>query len=587
MAVEPASFDLILSLNRCSNTYGQAPCTATGAVGMECYNCFATCQDTPNYSRTTETLRLSADRETPPDAAELGYPCLTRNPAMTSAEIRRGEGLAVRGGCTAYARDFVATDTPPIGLDPYWATRSVTGQGTFFPRLRALYPYLQGSTVLLEYYTWAAGGTRTITSVREYLLNTIEGPDSSGNVTIKTGDLLAQLAGLSTSVPRVDNANLLIAINPNVTSIDITEAATTVWPAADGEFVVEDEIITYLLFDGATATGCVRGAYNTNNVSHAAGDRCQTVQTYYGWNVVDVLYDLLVRYGGVPARHIPYSNDPQNPDEWDIEKERYLAGHTINHAIGEPETVEKAVKDLLSQCYLHMWYEPTTAKIRLAATNVRLAEYQARYITEQNDILADSVRVTEKRVGTVTQAWTYFDKYRYTDADEPQNYGSVFISINSEIEAPDAWGQRRVVAQLANWLNGAGNIAITTNGRTLTENTAPRYEITFQTDITAGVQLGEFVVMRVFAIQRADGTLEDLSCQVVKAKETIPGVRMEYTATILRAVDPNYTPRFAKVVDVANESVEYGDATQEARDSWGWISNIDGFANGDDSYVIL
>lgn len=36
-------------LPRCANVYGVAPCTASGPVGSECYNCLATCQDRPNY----------------------------------------------------------------------------------------------------------------------------------------------------------------------------------------------------------------------------------------------------------------------------------------------------------------------------------------------------------------------------------------------------------------------------------------------------------------------------------------------------------------------------------------------------------
>jgi hypothetical protein len=36
-------------LPRCANTYGVAPCTASGGAGAECFNCRATCQDVDNY----------------------------------------------------------------------------------------------------------------------------------------------------------------------------------------------------------------------------------------------------------------------------------------------------------------------------------------------------------------------------------------------------------------------------------------------------------------------------------------------------------------------------------------------------------
>lgn len=44
----------------CANTYGTAPCTATGGVDVKCYNCRAGCQDTENYRHTPDD-HLSAD----------------------------------------------------------------------------------------------------------------------------------------------------------------------------------------------------------------------------------------------------------------------------------------------------------------------------------------------------------------------------------------------------------------------------------------------------------------------------------------------------------------------------------------------
>lgn len=41
-------------LPRCINTYGVAPCTATGSGDEKCYNCRATCQDVNNYRDTPD-----------------------------------------------------------------------------------------------------------------------------------------------------------------------------------------------------------------------------------------------------------------------------------------------------------------------------------------------------------------------------------------------------------------------------------------------------------------------------------------------------------------------------------------------------
>ena len=529
------------------------------------------------------------DAEAPPIVIRPeGYPCLTKPPKLTSAHIKRGVGLATLGAVTITARDFVSSDLPPLGLDPYWATRETPAQGTFFPRLKARYPYMQRSPIYIVYYTVDQAGTQVIHSTREYVFDTIQGPDSAGNVIIKGRDLLSRIDAESAVTPFVDNSELTSNINNSVTTIGISNAIQPPWATTNGEFTVGDEAISYAAFDGVDATGCVRGLYGTTPIKHDAGDRTQVVTLYANTNIVDVIYDLLVTYAAIDPIHIPYNNDPGNPDEWDIEKEAYLAGHTINHGIAQPARVGQLLKDLLSQAYLHMWYEPTTAKIRLAATNTRVAELEATRVSEEGDILANTIKVKEIREGILTQAWTYFDKYSYTLSDEPQNYGSVFVSVNTELEDPNAWGTKNVRPLLANWLRGAGNIAITTNNRTLNENNAPRYEITFQVDASAPLLLGQFIIMSVFLVQNVDGVPIDVSCQIIKHEELVPTARTEITATIIRVIDLSAAPlRFGNIVNVANESVDYPDATPGDQDLWCWISTPAGFDNGDAPYVIL
>ena len=49
---------LELDLDRCANTYGVLPCTASGGPGEECYNTWQSCQDKPNYVKTTFTPEI-------------------------------------------------------------------------------------------------------------------------------------------------------------------------------------------------------------------------------------------------------------------------------------------------------------------------------------------------------------------------------------------------------------------------------------------------------------------------------------------------------------------------------------------------
>ena len=44
-----------VDLDKCTRTYGVSPCTASGSSGNECYNTYATCQDTANFFASTSS----------------------------------------------------------------------------------------------------------------------------------------------------------------------------------------------------------------------------------------------------------------------------------------------------------------------------------------------------------------------------------------------------------------------------------------------------------------------------------------------------------------------------------------------------
>jgi hypothetical protein len=118
------------------------------------------------------------------------YPLLTADPKFTSTEIKRGEGVAMRGGVDIICTDAAVPETNGPGvMDPYASTRENPGAGTFWGKFKARFPYYSRSKVIVYVYNLDTGA---IVDSWEYRLETIQGPDPSGKVILKCRDLLTK-----------------------------------------------------------------------------------------------------------------------------------------------------------------------------------------------------------------------------------------------------------------------------------------------------------------------------------------------------------------------------------------------------------
>ena len=577
-----------LEVNRCSLTYGQAPCTASQGPGFECYNTFSTCQDTANYDPLKQFIDLQSQDMAPrtidaTGAVRDGIPIVTGYPRYTSTEIKRGEGVAVRGGVQVQCVDFAGpVHSKPDFLDPYYMNRDSAPEGTFWGRFKALFPYISRSPLFIICEKDIEGYTPT---VQEYRVESIQGPDAAGKVVIKGRDVLTAIDNDAAQTPLADTAELTAAINPSTTTISITGYNPAAWPAP-GVFLCEEEAIYYATFDSGTGAfgGVIRGYGNTNNVSHSAGEECTPARYFENMHVCDVLYEMLTVDCGISASYIPYTDGVDPNAQWDAERSAWLGGYTINRLVTRPTGIAQLLDDLCEQTHINLFYIPELAEIWISATNTGVAGLTAIPISEAQHMLAGTVKMVEKEKRMISQAWAYYNPITQTELSEPSDYGDVDIQINTELESDNAWGNKRLTAFLGSWLYAAGNIAVVTNQRLISERSLPQYEITFQTDYATFLNVGTFINLRTDYFQGPSGQPLEWTWQIIKARDVIPTARREYTAASVRPVIENI--RFGNIVNVANEGVEYGAASAGDRDLWGWIAAFDGFNNGDEPYLM-
>lgn len=171
-------------LDWCNNTFGVAPCTATGEP---CYQTYGTCKDKPNYSRGSK-MRQYCLRGMAIVPGETMRPYITGS-TFSPTEIPVGGGLAQRSHITVTMADEVCADYED---DPYIASRAAPAQGTYWTRNLARnynsagrkFELLNG--YITDPFDWEVFQTEL------YVIESIKGPDN-GNVTFTLSDVIKPL----------------------------------------------------------------------------------------------------------------------------------------------------------------------------------------------------------------------------------------------------------------------------------------------------------------------------------------------------------------------------------------------------------
>jgi len=197
---------LELDLDRCTLTYGVAPCTATGAVGTECRNTYQTCQAKAAYDRGVHTYGfISRGAPIPTGEALRPYIIGKADAAPTIIDLEGGLARSAR-----VRVDLADEPDSDIEQDPYVATRPVPPAGTFWRRLLARNKNYAGRIArvrrgyVVSPWDWDTFQTET------YIIDTITGPDAGGKVSVVLKDPL-KLAD-TVKVPRPTDGKLAVEL---------------------------------------------------------------------------------------------------------------------------------------------------------------------------------------------------------------------------------------------------------------------------------------------------------------------------------------------------------------------------------------
>jgi hypothetical protein len=535
----------------CSRTFGTSPCLATGD---KCWNTTKTCTYTSAldlskslylrfvgqnvYEWQDNNINLLAEsgdtlisEASSPFLIDYLYQPALDIPALIGyntaptvlnvASGSRDKGpLGYRAVCQVNIKDFPWND---IGTDPYVSTRAYVPeeQGSFWTKWLARNPYHVGYT--LNIYEGYLGDALSAMTKREYVIEKIDFGKDGVSITAK--DVLRKVTDTNLTAPYLSPGELAAAITDVATELTVAGAVLADYPAT-GYLRINSEIIQYseryetdssnLYFGGLT-----RAQGGTTAAAHAQNDRAQRVIYYNDEPFHDVLYDLLVNWGGIPEAYIDYS-------AWDAEKTTYRPDYNFTAFIADPTKIDDLAGEVCLQALANVWWDERAQQIVMKAVKPEPSPY---LLTDDDAIVAGSFSIREKPEERASQVHVYYIQRTPTaSVTEKANYSrvAVYIDVAKQVD----YGGEPQIRELYCRFIPSQAIANTLANSYLSRFSDVRREATF--DLSAkdafGIWTGSVVTIRHFLDVDYTGAARDGEWLITSAEVARNGLTYRFTA---------------------------------------------------------
>lgn len=556
----------------CALTFGSSPCTASGTADQKCYNTRATCLDPANYDLGSLSLLFSrgnvADRGI--EGAPYVIPSLvsvSTSPTRInlSAISRDAQALGNRALCTLVFNDHPHTDRK---VDPYLDGRSwdAMGRGSFWSKWITRNKYRQN--VLIKVHEGYSGQALSEMKVRSYFLQSVQGPDAQGRITIRGKDVLARIEDRKAQAPSQSNGELFEDISAAETAIEVAGALVSEYDAS-GTLRIDEEVLTYSAVadsaNGITFTVTGRGTDGTSADTHSAAANVQQCLRYAD-RIDAVVEDLLTTFGGVPAEFIPSA-------EWAAEAADHLNAYQMSGLITEPTGVTQLISELQAQALFLIWWDERDSEIKFKA--IRGINTQPPLIAEATNIMAGSFDLKEEPRERISQAWLYYNQRNPTKSVTDQtNYANAQIIADLDSETDELYGEASIHKIFARFLTQS-SLALSTTSKLITRYVDTPNRCVFRMDAKdRGFWTGDQIRIQHHLDVDAFGVERIGTWTITSAREVIPGEVVEYEA--------EDTTLYGKIVAILADGV--GDYVGDGSDAFNgaWIGDSDGLlSNGD------
>jgi hypothetical protein len=382
-----------ITLNKCSLTFGGAPCTATG---NPCYQTYGTCKDKTNYAQTTIDYKFTSnDAPLPFKVGERPY---IKSVSNLPCEIK--DEITVNQRVNVEMYDEPDSD---VGLDPNYGSRAASyiekaENKSYFKKLLSRHDNWYNKHISVYEGFSVATNLSTLNFKRKFL-GQIKSIDFSGNqVKIEAVDMMANLNDISYPAP-TNNVTLKTALATGVALFKMK--VTNPQNLSTGLVAVGDEIMNVDSIDNRTGKVTMdnRGIFLTLATGHGKGESVQQVGLYTPQNPFDIMRNLL----NVQAS-ISTGAATGNIDTAAFVKMKTWPGREcyFTQVLPSPVPIGDLYKDLLRLTECRSWIDENQ-KITIGRGFLKNSSYGWSELSDSANIIEGSEKISLEADKSITQ----------------------------------------------------------------------------------------------------------------------------------------------------------------------------------------
>lgn len=374
-------------------------------------------------------------------------------------------------------------------------------------------------------------------------------------------------AWLSSAITAADTSLTLL---PSGIGSESFADGTNKFPAGGGTVRIGTEVVAYSARSGDVLSGLTRGLRNTTAAAHVETEFVYSVGPY----VADIIWDLLVNTAQIAAEYIDLGG-------WYGETNNWLQQSRFDACLTDPVGANDLITELTSHNLIYLWWDEREQLIKLRA--IAPPRSTPRAVTDEENIVAGSVRVSEDPGRRLSAIWFYYAKRDPTQNDESKNYGEIHLRVDAEAESAEEYNDSRTKVLKSRFFNGAnrGQVLALSSRLLNRMRDVPRL-IRFNLDAKdSEITIGDVIDLDSMHFQDATGANASTRVQVVSVAEVEDGTTFEYTAEEFQ-----YTGRYWFIGP--DSLPDYSDATDQQKLAYGFICPDTGiFEDGSLGYRII